>query len=510
MNLTRRHALIGAALAPTLAAARAEPRRQLVVGMSGWPPALDPVLYNHTATRRLMPQIFDTLLRFDHAHDMALAPGLAERWERQDERTLRLTLRRGVTFHDGAPLTAADIAFSFSPTRLNGRQGQTVALETLARIETVETPDTHTAVIRSKGPDTLLEQRLAAWCSEIVSQRAFEAAGSWEHWGAAPVGSGPYRVVDLRTDVHVRLEAHPGYWGGRPPFDTLEFRIVPEQAARVAGLRAGDLDLITDVAPDQFADIASQPGLEVTGGAVRNARYLGIDTTAPLLSDVRLRQALSLAIDRRTFVDSLWAGRVSVPRSWQFESFGSSFVADHPAPAYDPDRARALLREMGYGGEPITYRLLNNYYTNQVSGAQVLIEMWAAVGLRVEIEMLEGFTQIYRKPINAIWDSSNTAVLQDHMGHPWRLFGPNGNHVRMGVWKNAGYEALGARMENVTDPAERQALNGEMLRLLDREVPAVILHASGQFYGKRKDVPWQPGQTLDMDLGPLNPALRGA
>lgn len=516
--VTRRQALASALAATAVAAlpgrarsagADQSPRRSLTVGMSGFPPALEPVLFNHTATRRVVPQIFDTLIAFDHANGMALRPALAERWDRVDARAVRLALRPGVTFHDGSPFTADDVVFTFSPDHLlgPGRAGRVVAMQTLERIDRVEVVDPHTVIIHAKGDDALLEQRLAAWSSEIVGKRAFEAAGSWDRWIAAPVGTGPYRLVEQKLDIHVALAAHEGYWGGRPPFDGVTYRIVPELAARMNGLLAGELDLITDVPPDQFAGIQGRPDLEVAGGAVQNIRTLTVDKTDPVLADPRIRRALSLAIDRKLFVEALWDNRVPVPNGYQLPSFGPGYIEDFPGPAYDPDQARKLLADAGYKGEPITYRLLNNYYTNQVAGAQTMIEMWRAVGLNVQLQMMENFSQVQRAPVHAIYDNSNTATFPDHLGHAWRDFGPNGGTTKLGVWSNDEYFALGAKLQDTYEVGDRRRIVRRMLEILDRDdPPCIILHVSGQFYGKRRDLPWQPGQTLDLNFGPSNQA----
>ncbi|WP_253075334.1 ABC transporter substrate-binding protein [Bradyrhizobium sp. 76] len=216
IDLTRRQAIAGAVAASVLAstgagAAGSEPktltRRRLKVGMSGFPRSFDPVIATDTAIRRIMPQLFDTLITFDRAHDMALRPGLAERWERINAQSLRLFLRKGVAFHDGTPLTAEDVAFSLGPDHLlgPGRSGMSEALQSLDRLEKVEIVDPYTVMVHAKGGDALLDQRLAAWGSEIVSQRAFVAAGSRERWTTAPIGSGPYKLVEHKLDIFASL-----------------------------------------------------------------------------------------------------------------------------------------------------------------------------------------------------------------------------------------------------------------------------------------------------------------
>ncbi|WP_439410325.1 ABC transporter substrate-binding protein [Bradyrhizobium sp. DASA03030] len=403
------------------------------------------------------------------------------------------------------------MAFSLGPDHLlgPGRSGMSEALQSLDRLEKIEIVDPYTVVVHAKGGDALLEQRLAAWGSEIVSKRAFTAAGSWERWMTTPVGSGPYKLVDHKLDIHVTLAAHNAYWGGRPAFEGIEYRILSELSARVNGLLAGELDIITDIPPDQFEGIKKRADLEVVGGAVQNIRSLVLDQTDPVLKDVRVRRAISLALDRRLIVESLWENRLPIPNGYQLPSYGESYIQDFPALAYDPDKAKELLAAARYNGEQITYRLLNNYYPNQVSTAQIMIEMWRAVGLNVKIQMMENFAQVQGQPVRAIFDTSNTALFLDHLGHPWREYGPSGSLPKsIGVWHNEEYFSLGAKLQDTVQPDQRRSIIRRMLEIINEvDPPCVILHVSGQFYGKRRDVPWLPGLTLDLDFGPRNKAL---
>ncbi|WP_234896546.1 ABC transporter substrate-binding protein, partial [Sinorhizobium meliloti] len=487
-------------------------RRTLRVGMAGYPTTFEPVLLTQTATRRVVSQMFDTLIAFDQTPAMALRPALAERWERVSARVLRVFLRAGVTFHDGRSLSVEDVAFSLSPQHLLGPKmaGQATAMATLDTIDHVEIVDNHTVIVHTKVDDTLLEKRLASWGAEIISKTAFEKAGDWNTWAAAPVGTGPYRLVSHNLDAEVVLSAHDDYWGGIPPFSGIHFRVIPEQASRMNALIAGEVDFITDLAPDMFSEIEKYPELEVAGGPVMNIRALNIDTTNPILGKVGVRRALSLALDREMFVKALWQGKLIIPNGFQLPSFGEAYIEDFPALTYDPDLARQLLREAGYNGETITYRLLNNYYPNQVTGAQVMIEMWRAVGLNVQIQMMENFGQVEKAPINAIYDTSSTATLPDPLGHAWRLFGSSSGNVKSGIWGNKEYFGLGEQLKMTTDTGERRKILRRMLEITTNDdPPCVILHASGQFYAKRRDLTWSPGQTLDLNFGPLNLAFAG-
>lgn len=202
-SMTRRNLIAAGAASGFLAASGAPfamaqnaARRTLRVGMSGFPATLDPAMANATAVRRVVTNMFDKLLAFDQSANMALRPALAERWERVSGSALRLFLRKGVMFHDGSPFTAEDVAFSLSPDHLLGpdKAGKTTAMQTLDTIDRVEIIDSHTVIVHTKGDDGLIEKRLASWHSEIVSKRAFLAAGNWmpgwrRRWAPDPTKS---------------------------------------------------------------------------------------------------------------------------------------------------------------------------------------------------------------------------------------------------------------------------------------------------------------------------------
>lgn len=515
-DLSRRALMIGtaavsvaAAVVPTQLFAQTQ-RRGLVIAIPTQPAQADPIMWNDTPSLRVTSNAFDSLLRLDYANNSQVKSALAESWRRVDAQTLEFKLRPHVKFHDGSELTAEDVVFSFSTTRTlgPGGKGQTVASQYQRSIRAVEAVDPMTVRITTNAPDAALEQKIAAWSCQIISKKAFNAAGSWEKWFEAPVGTGPYKIVWNKKDVGVLLASHDDYWGGIPPFSRLEFRVVPEAASRQNGLLAGDYDLISDVLPDQFEPISKAANLEIVGGSIPNLRVLVVDTTGPLLSDVRVRRAMTLAIDRQLIIDALWAGRVGVPRNAQYPVFGPLYDETEQAPEYNPDQARRLLAEAGYKGEPISYRLMNNWYPNQVLTAQTMIEMWRAVGLNVQIEMVENFSQAQKKPIHAIWDSSIIVSWPDPTALAWRVMGTGGAWQKLDIWRSDEYLQAGSRFEISADPAERKALHHKMLEIIRNEVPMIVLHDNGAFYGKKKDLAWAPYPSLIMDFGPFNSATK--
>ena len=458
---------------------------------------------------RVLYNIFDTLIDTDYLDGLRLKPGLATSWRRIDGKTLELALRPGVTFHNGETLTADDVVFSFSRERLFGEVAQqaNVAAAYWRNLDRVEKIDDMTVRMVMTVDDVLLEHRLANWAAQIVSRRGFAAAGSWEAWGRRPVGTGPFKVTEFRPDEQIVLAAHEDYWMGPPAVAALRFRVVPELATRTAGLAAGQFDMITELSPDQVAVVTRNPEVEVVGDTINNHRLVIYDSiTNPVLRDARVRQALNLAIDRQLIVDTLFGGRTVVPRSLQWEFYGAMYLADFPAYRPDPARARALLRDAGYSGQPIQYRVLPNYYTNELATAQALAGMWQAVGLNVEIAVRENFTQVFEQsPGRGIRNWSNTAVYPDPLSSLWRQHGTNAIQGRYNEWSDPEYDRLGLVLERSLDPAERRDAFRRMLTIWEIDNPCgTVLHQNIILYGKRKDLAWRPYPHQYMDFRPRN------
>uniref|UniRef100_UPI0028A1D8EC ABC transporter substrate-binding protein n=1 Tax=Paracoccus sp. TaxID=267 RepID=UPI0028A1D8EC len=178
-------------------------------------------------------------------------------------------------------------------------------------------------------------------------------------------------------------------------------------------------------------------------------------------------------------------GLSEVPNGWQMKSFGEMYLADRPAPSFDPERAKALLKEAGYQGERISYRTMNAYYTNEIETAQILQAMWSAVGLNVQLDVKETWAQIDEDtPDRAIFNASFTAYYPDPMGQFWRRYGTNSS------WAAAKYFAvdadqarLGETLTSSMDVSERRAAFNEMLDRFDTNPHGSALHLLTQFFG---------------------------
>lgn len=519
-RLTRRTllALTAAAVALPMAAAPADAdadeRPELRIAFSDFPPLLEPL---HPLSRResgwnIMHNVFDALLDFEGATGFGLAPGIATSWRMVDDTTIEMKIRQGVTFHDGSPLTIQDVAFTFGPERMTGKDapGLQQKTEYLTALNGIEVIDDETIHLTLSAPSPVILQQIATFGAQVIKKDAYLAAGSWEDWGRAPVGTGPYRVAEFRPDEFVRLEAHDAYWGGRPPAKAITIYYVPEEAVRVAGLVSGTYDIITNVTLDQVPVVEKANGVEIVGGEIADIRGIYFDTTHPQLADARVRRAMSHAIDRELIVESMWNGMLTVPKGMQTPAFGDMYIDDHATTGYDPKAARDLLTKAGYAGAPIPLRIKSgDSYPAEKATAEVLVQMWRAVGINVQIEMVENWPQVWERPGTGMRNASSGMMYPDPLSQLWRRHGRNGWTAHYGWWKNEEFFKLGDILQTSTDLDERRRVFARMLEITEQDPPGIVIHTETAFYGVRSGVKWRPYASQRMDFRARNLAFGG-
>jgi peptide/nickel transport system substrate-binding protein len=380
--------VVAAALAMTVASAclrRPTPNPNvLVVGITSGPNNLDPRFGLDDVSQKLHQLIFDSLLVFDDR--MQLAPGLAERFENPTPTTYIARLRRGVHFHDGHELTAADVVFTFrsliDPALGSLRQG---GYRELAAVDAI---DRYTVVFTLKTPYTSFPINLNA--IQIVPEGA--SADLRDH----PVGTGPYRYVSYAVDDHLELTKFDGYWQGAPKNDGLILKVVPDEVMRALEVRKGTMDIVVnDVSPDILYQLNRDPAIQTRTGAGVDCQYLGINFHDPALRDLRVRQAVAFGINRPAIVEHLRRGLAAPavgllpPNSWAFEP-------DVPTYDYDPAKSRALLDAAGYpdpDGDGPSPRLrlslkVSNVEFNRLQSA-VIQEDLRKVGIAIDVRSYE-------------------------------------------------------------------------------------------------------------------------
>ena len=317
MSPTRRSLILsgaGALTLPRFAIAQSDQRPAITIAVQKIANSntLDDLREQSNVGTRMALFFVERLIDLDYQSALEPVPGLATAWRRIDDKTVELTLRPGVRFHNGDEMTAEDVAFSFSPQRMMGDtrptiQGKTLplsgAIVTTARVKTlpaevppvarrlwpaldrVDVIDKYTVRFVNATPDVTMEGRISCRGSGIVSRRAFDEAASWLDYARAPIGTGPYKVADYKPDRSLLLTAHDDYWGGRPPLRSIRLVEVPEVPARVAGLLAGEYQFACDIPPDQIADVERNGRFEVAGAKVPNHRLTTFDKNHAQLRD---------------------------------------------------------------------------------------------------------------------------------------------------------------------------------------------------------------------------------
>lgn len=494
--------------------AQDDDRPDLVVAVNDLPGSLESIEEMGNVAVRITYSMFDSLIRRDFLADGSgtaseLVPGLAESWERIDDRTLELKLREGVTFHDGSELTADDVVFSFSAGRGHGNDPLIGAAKRfMLTISHVVPVDKYTVRIVSKEPDLLLEQRLAGYAFWVVENKSYLRQGK-DAFARNPVGTGPFKMDEWVEGEYIRLVSHDDYFGGKPTAKSVTFVEVPEVSARIAGLVSGEYDISVNIPPDQIPTIESYDDLTVEQIVLDNTHMLVFFTDGPL-ADKRVRQAMSLAINRDLLREALWADKNYTPNGHQLPSY-TMYMEDYPGFEFNLDKARALLEEADYDGEEIVYKFPMNYYLLSTEAAQAMQQMWQSVGLNVKLEPVENWGQV-TDPNDTVhlrpW--SNTHRMPDPLGSFVPQWGKaswvqNNNQDPDRSWAAPQeFNDLQNVIVTSTDWDERQKAYREALDIWMDEAPGTMLYNPLETYAMRKDVEWQPYGLYYMDLRPYN------
>lgn len=373
--------------------------RDLIVAIRSEPTSMDPQYHALTSNIQFSQTLFEPLIRNDA--DLQLRPALAESWS-ADGNTWTIHLRPDVKFSDGSPFTAEDVVFTFNRVPLVPNSPSSYVIYT-QKITHVEAVDPLTVRITTESPYPLLPNNLAGlpiMSAQAASGPAPEGKTTTQlNAGEGLVGTGPYRFVSWRRGSEIVFERNPHYWGPSPAWDTVTYRFITNPAARVAALLAGDVDLIEDPPTDDLPRLRNDANIRIVEKASNRVIYIALDQHGeqtpgisgtngknPLL-DARVREAMSLAVDRQAIVDRIMGG-VATPAAQllPYPMFGTSEALTHIPPA-DVNRAKALLAQAGYpNGFTLVLGSPNGRYINDSRVAQALAAMWSRVGITTTVD----------------------------------------------------------------------------------------------------------------------------
>lgn len=465
-------ALIAGILFPILACSSRPPRGTLVMIIESSPANLDPRVGTDGQSERINELLFDALLtRDDHLN---VQPGLAERWEIPNPLTYVFHLHPGVKFHDGRPLTSRDVKWTFE-SLLTGKI-RSLKASTYRFVDHVDAADDTTVVFHLKEPFSPLLWDLSEGAIGIVPD------GSGDEVSRRPIGSGPFRFVSAEPDKDVILERNPDYWGTKARIEHLRFNVVPDPTTRALELRKGSADIaVNAMTPDVVLTLEHETKLGVLRAPGTVLQYMGFNLRDPILKDVRVRQALAYAMDRRPILQYLWRGfaqpaeSILPVQSWAY----TNAVATYP---YDPERARQMLDDAGYKPvHGIRFHLVMKTSTEESTRlfVAVLQQQLRAVGIALEIRTFEfatfysdvtkGAFQLY--PLRWIGGNEDPDIFE--YAYDSAKFPPQG--ANRSYFSEPSVDNLIAQGRRELDQSKRKAIYLKLQRILAEELPSLNL-----------------------------------
>ncbi|MBU8538618.1 ABC transporter substrate-binding protein [Falsiroseomonas tokyonensis] len=475
--------------------------------------SLDPHYHQLSPNNAVSDMIFDKLVNTDAA--ARNIPGLAESWRAVGPTTWEFKLRPNVRFHNGNAFTAEDVVFTIQrlPNVPNSPSSYAAYARPIVRMEVVDplTIRFHTAAPYPLMPLDMTNVRI------LDSETHANAATEDFNAGRAAIGTGPWRVVSHRNGDRIEFERNDAYWGDKPAFARVNYRMVTNDATRTASLLSGDLDFIDQVPTSDLARLRRDPnmalsetvglrliflGLDHLRAANENSPFITDNEGRPLgrnpLQDVRVRRALSIAIDRKAIAERVMEGAATP--SGQFLPPGTfSHVPDVAAPEYNPDQARRLLAEAGYpNGFRITLNSPNDRYINDSRIAQAVGQMWTRIGVRTAVEAQTWATFVGR------------AGRQEYSSH---LIGwgsnPDGSHPlrniiatvsrergwgasNRGRYSNAEIDGILTQALVELDEEKREQMLIRAQRIAAEQVAVIPLHIQTNIWAMRRGLTHTP------------------
>jgi peptide/nickel transport system substrate-binding protein len=466
MKITRRSAAAGlmglSALGSLPAWAQARRDGSLVLGMTLEPPGLDPTAGAASAIAEIvLYNIFETLTKI--APDGKVKPLLAESWEvSPDLKTWTFRLRKGIKFQNGELLDAAAVKFSFE--RAAGEKSSNKDKRLFASMGFISAPDAHTVVIGLKTiePDFLF--LIGQATAIIVEPKSAEKNAS------QPVGTGPYKLEAWNKGASITLGAWAGYRAAAAiKIRRATFRFISDPAAQVASLLSGDVDAFPRVAAARsLGQFRNNPRFQVIQAGSRAKTIVAINNKKKPLDDVRVRRAIAMAIDRKAVIEAAADG-FGVPIGSHYPPSAPGYVDLTAVNAFDPAKARALLKEAGVSTPlELSLKLPPTPYARQ--GGEVVAAQLAKVGITAKIENVEWAQWLSGVYTNRNYDLSIIAHVE-----PFDL----GNYAKPGYYwgyENPEFAKLLDRINNTPREADRLKLLGDAQRLIAQDAANVFLY----------------------------------
>ena len=472
------------AVEPAAPAAPAE-EKEFVFGRYQDAIVPDPIMNDANRDIWYMQQYYGGLLRFNA--DMELEGDLAERWEVSDDGlTYTFYLRPDLKFADGTPITPEDWLWSLDRAR-NPDNG--IWWFTLEAVDTFEaTPEK--VVFNLKEPYVPFIYSPALFNAVVMPKAQVEAAGGWEAFMNSPIGAGPYIMTEWARGDVMTLERNPHYWeAGKPVIDKITLRTITDDNTRILALQSGTIDAMNFIPKNRVAELEADPNIEVLSFPSTTTYYMITNMREEPLNDKRVRQALSHAIDRELLIKSVNFG-IGEP-AVSFRPRGSLYFNDTlEGWPYDLDKAKALLADAGYAdGIDVVVQVLSGSEM-ELQVATVIKDMWAKLGVDLEVEQLEG----------GLWSASYAENKYQMQINYWTddIPDPSQETNYAAVFATAESFHTGFQSDEVdqlasdalkeTDPEKRKMMYYRIQEIFNEETPMIPLWYEPLVVAVRKDV----------------------
>jgi peptide/nickel transport system substrate-binding protein len=416
--------------------------------------SLDPADHGNNSTESTLVNIYDYLVAKDFSGDtLVFKPNLATSWSTDDQIRWVFRLRNDIKWHDGTSFTAHDVKFTVERTQGDKKLKSASKFSTVKSVRVI---DDHTLEIETDGPDPLLLHRFVGNGAGILPKHAFEAAGGKDAFFRQPIGTGPYRFKEWRKADRVILEKNDDWWGGKPKWDTVVIRSIPETTTRVSEFITGGVDIAVNIPPEDIERIKANAGTKVISFDIARNLALHVRTGEKWATrDPRVREAIDLAIDRDAIARKVVSAFGSPTRGF----FPPKIPGSNPALSrdlrFDPERARALVQEAGDGKEiTVKFSTPSGRYVKDREISEAIVGYLEDVGIRVQFEVLDwtiynsrlasdGFGELYLWGMGSYTDGSS-------------LF--NDQFKRHYEWVDAEFNDIRAKIRNPGSEEERLAL----------------------------------------------------
>jgi peptide/nickel transport system substrate-binding protein len=485
--------LLPAALLALLSLTAGVQAQTLRIGMRDDPDILDPTFSRTYVGTVVMTGICDKLFDFDAK--LNIVPMLATGYDWADGKTLLIHLRPGVKFQDDEPMDAAAVVYTLQrDLTANG----SFRRSEIGAMDHAEIVDPLTVRVVMKQPFSPFPAILTDRAGMMVAPKAAEAGG--KDFGLHPVCAGPFKFVERVAQDHITLERFPGYWdAARIHYDRVIYRVIPDSSIRLSNLQAGALDL-TEVAPLDVATVQADPKLRLASVPSLGYGALTVNTgdfppaQTKLGRDPRVREALSLAIDRDAISQVVFAG-LYVPNLQATSPISPLYDPRIVPPKRDIARAKALLKEAGIT-TPLAIPLIVYNTPQGVQAGEVIQSMAAEAGFDIKVVAMEfgtAITTVQRGDFALAL--GGWSGLLDTDSNAWSFL-HTGGALNTAHYSNASVDSLLDQARAVTDVAARRGLYGQAFTQVDRDLPLIYLWTPRNIQGVSRRV---EGFTLRAD-----------